>query len=219
MKDLTREEKLVSILQFVHEFNITAYEISKNTDLTAAGISRIINGKIKNPLNSTVNTIYDFIQTKYIQEKNQNINDRGLLVSKSKNVPFYNIEFSGSQVKSLEELEDYVSFYVDYEPLNDCTAFVPYYGESMLPKYKSGDALGVKQIKNFDALLWGESHLVITNDNANNIKTVKNVHQHKDFDKVILRAINPDYAGDTVIEKTDILSMFLVKGKVELNQL
>lgn len=89
----------------------------------------------------------------------------------------------------------------------------------MLPKYKSGDALGVKQIKNFDALLWGESHLVITNDNANNIKTVKNVHQHKDFDKVILRAINPDYAGDTVIEKGDILSMFLIKGKVELNQL
>ena len=204
--------------------NITPYELGKNTQISTFAAQRILKGETKKPSQHTLNQIILYLEQtiKGFQVPNSDVkNDSIELIrtNKEKLVPYYNIEFSGSQVKNLEELQDYVSFYVDYEPLNDCTAFVPYYGDSMLPKYKSGDALGVKQIKNFDALLWGESHLVITNDNANNIKTVKNIHQHKDLDKVILRAINPEYAGDTVIDKGDILSMFLVKGKVELNQL
>ena len=48
--------------------------------------------------------------------------------------------------------------------------------------------LAVKQIHNLDVLMYGETYLVITNANANNLKTVKEVHYHKDQSKLILRA-------------------------------
>lgn len=89
----------------------------------------------------------------------------------------------------------------------------------MYPLYKSGNTLAVKLIKNHDIILWGEPHLVITNENANNYKTVKCIHQHPDAKKIILRAKNPDYSGDIVINKSDIISLYIVKGKIELNKL
>lgn len=210
------------IISACAEHNITAYEIGKNTEVSTFTVQRILKRETLKPNPGTLKEILNYLETKIpgISPKSEKIISNNLArINSEKPVPFYNIEFSGSQMKNFEEVKDYVSFYVDYEPLNDCTAFIPYSGDSMLPKYKSGDALGLKQINNYDVILWGESHFVITNDRANNIKTVKNIHQHKDNSKVILRAINPEFLGDTVVEKDDILSMFIVKGKVELNQI
>ena len=45
----------------------------------------------------------------------------------------------------------------------------------------------------------------------------KDMHFHEEEDKVILRASNPNYQGDTVVFKKDILSLFIVKGKISQN--
>lgn len=96
---------------------------------------------------------------------------------------------------------------------------MPVVGDSMYPKYASGEIIAVKQIFNLDVVQWGEAYLVITNGNANDLRTIKLLHPHDDESKIILRASNPNYKGDTVINKEDILSLFLIKGKITRNQL
>jgi len=135
----------------------------------------------------------------------------------SKNVPYYDLDVTSHITTSFSDVPEKPTFYVDYQPFNDCSAYVNNYGDSMFPKYKNGEKLAVKQIHNLEVLMFGETYLVITNENANNLKTVKEVHYHEDKSKLILRAANPDYQGDTIINKVDILSMFAVKGKISQN--
>ena len=136
---------------------------------------------------------------------------------KEKKVPYYDIDVTSTITTSFNDVTETPTFYVDYQPFNDCTAYVNNYGDSMFPKYKNGEKLAVKQIQNLDVLMYGETYLVVTNENANNLKTVKEVHYHNDPSKLILRASNPAYKGDTIIDKEDILSMFAVKGKISQN--
>lgn len=161
------------------------------------------------------------IKTKYAentQKKNvTNLDFKPTANEKEKKVPYYDIDVTSSITTSFSDVVEEPSFYVDYQPFNDCTAYVNNYGDSMFPKYKNGERLAVKQISNFDVISWGETYLVITNENANNLKTVKDVHPHDDFDKIILRASNPAYKGDTPINKEDIIAMFAVKGKISQN--
>ena len=97
------------------------------------------------------------------------------------------------------------------------TNHINIYGDSMNPTFKAGDKVAVQQIFNFDALQWGEAHLIITNSEANNMRTVKNVHYYEGDDtKIILRSCNPDYFGDTVIPKSSILSMHIIKASLRI---
>lgn len=143
--------------------------------------------------------------------------DKKLTPEKEKKVPYYDLDVTSHITTSFSDVVEKPTFYVDYQPFNDCSAYVNNYGDSMFPKYKNGEKLAVKQIQNLDVLMYGETYLVITNENANNLKTVKEVHFCEDQSKLILRASNPAYKGDTIIDKVDILSMFAVKGKISQN--
>ena len=61
-----REELLNSVLNFIEKYEITAYEIEQNTELSAVGVQKIINKETKKPLLSTLKTIMDYIEKKYI---------------------------------------------------------------------------------------------------------------------------------------------------------
>ncbi|WP_233881835.1 XRE family transcriptional regulator [Tenacibaculum piscium] len=136
-----------------------------------------------------------------------------------KGVPAYGVEVTSHVTTSFSDIPESPEFYVDYKPFNDCTCYVINYGDSMHPEYKSGERLAVKQIFNLDVICWGEAYLVVTNGNANDLRGVKRVHFHKDLSKVILRSSNPLYAGDMVINKEDIISMYIVKGKISQNSI
>ncbi|MEE9408221.1 MAG: hypothetical protein V3V28_09115 [Polaribacter sp.] len=136
---------------------------------------------------------------------------------KENKVPYYDIDVTSSITRSFSDVVEEPSFYVDYQPFNDCTAYVNNYGDSMFPKYKNGERLAVKQVFNLDIIMWGETYLVITNENADNYKAVKDIHPHENLSKIILRSSNPAYKGDTPINKEDIIAMFAVKGKISQN--
>ena len=111
------------------------------------------------------------------------------------------------------------TFFIDYEHFNDCTAYIQHVGDSMYPKYCAGEIIAVKRVYNLDIILWGEAYLVVTNSNANDLRTVKLVFQNEDKSKITLRSSNPNFKGDTEISKDDIISMFIIKGKITRNQL
>lgn len=153
---------------------------------------------------------FTYVINSYLEKEN-------IKPEKRKSVPYYDIDVTAHITSSFNDVVEEPKFYVDYQPFNDCTAYVNNYGDSMFPKYKNGEKLAVKQIQNLDVLMYGESYLVITNSNANDLKTVKEVHFHEDVGKLILRASNPAYRGDTIIDKEDIISMFAIKGKISQN--
>lgn len=137
---------------------------------------------------------------------------------KNNRVPFYDIDVTASIVGSFSDIKEDPSFYVDFKPFNDCDALFRVYGDSMYPKYGSGEIVAVKQVNNIESILWGEAYLVISNSEYDNLKTIKTLHPYdKDDNKLILRASNPNYKGDTVIKKDAILGLFLVKGKTRID--
>lgn len=62
MYNLTKKEKLDFIKQEINKKNISAYIISKNTNLTEAGVGKILNGTVKNPHESSIDTILLYLE-------------------------------------------------------------------------------------------------------------------------------------------------------------
>lgn len=144
--------------------------------------------------------------------------EKVLSVPPRKGVPFYDIDVA-AHISEVFENEVAPSFWIDFEPFNDCTIYLPIYGESMLPDIQSGDIGAFKLINNINVLLWGEAYLIITGPDANNLRTVKLVFPHEDYSKIILRASNPSFKGDTIIDKAAIISVFMLKGTIKRKQL
>jgi len=134
-------------------------------------------------------------------------------------VPYYNLQLADMVFDGPEAFREAPEFYVNFRPFNDCTAYLPIYGDSMYPKFASGEIIAIKEIINLDVIQWGEAYLVVTNKRANNMVTVKLLFEHGDDDKIILRAANPSFKGDTVVDKKAIVKLFIVKGKITRSQL
>ncbi|CAM4329050.1 Phage repressor protein C, contains Cro/C1-type HTH and peptisase s24 domains [Pedobacter westerhofensis] len=146
-------------------------------------------------------------------------NDFADKAGSNEGVPFINInpsEISSGQFNLLREKPEY---YVNFRPFNDCDAYLPVYGDSMYPKYASGEIIAVREVINKDIIQWGEAYLVITDEYANNITTVKLLFEHHTNSKIVLRASNPNYKGDTILDRNAIKRLFIVKGKITRNQL
>ncbi|QNL47695.1 XRE family transcriptional regulator [Olivibacter sp. SDN3] len=134
-------------------------------------------------------------------------------------VPYYHLQLSEMVFDGPEAFQEAPEFYVNFRPFNDCTAYLPIYGDSMYPKFASGEIIAIKEVINQEVILWGEAYLVVTNKLANNMVTLKLLYEHEESDKLILRASNPNFKGDTVIDKRAISKLFIVKGKITRNQL
>lgn len=133
-------------------------------------------------------------------------------------VPYYDIEITGSIVRSFSDVKERPAFLVDFPPFNDCDGWLPIVGDSMFPRFQAGEMVAIKQIFNFESILWGEPHLIITNEEHDNLRTIKTIHEHSDTTKIILRASNPQFKGDTIIYKKNILSLYIVKGQAKKSQ-
>jgi phage repressor protein C with HTH and peptisase S24 domain len=209
-----------SLVKFAEE---NTKKIEYNTNKSTAIEKESIANKI---LHDKISTVEKKSKSPLIKFDKENIepiqsNTNKSIVNEKKNnlnkVPYFETDVTSRITANFNDINQPPAFYVDYKPFNDCTAYVNNYGDSMFPKYKNGESLVLKQIFNLHIINWGETYLIVTNENANNLRTVKDVHPHYDVSKIILRASNPKYAGDTVIEKKDILSIFAIKGKISQN--
>jgi len=137
----------------------------------------------------------------------------------SDGVPFINIDPADISSGEFNLLQEKAEYYVNFRPFNDCDAYLPVYGDSMYPKYASGEIIAVREVANKEIIQWGEAYLVITDQFSNNITTVKLLFEHNHESKIVLRASNPNYKGDTILNRDAIKRLFLVKGKITRNQL
>ncbi|MGF1925436.1 MAG: LexA family transcriptional regulator [Bacteroidia bacterium] len=145
------------------------------------------------------------------------LNKGPLVVEIKEGVPFLDISLDEVKLEGTLFKEEQAEYFVNYKPFNDCTAYLPVFGDSMYPKYASGEIITVKAVTNYDVLQWGEAYVIMTDASTNGIRSIKNIHEHVDRNKLILRSSNPNFRGDTVIEKKNIASLFIIKGKITRN--
>lgn len=141
---------------------------------------------------------------------------KGPIISETKEgVPYFDISLSDTDTLLLEE--DQADYFVNYKPFNDCTAYLPVYGDSMYPKYASGEIIAVREVTNYEVLQWGEAYVVMADEKSNHMRSIKMIYEHADKSKLILRSSNPNFKGDTIIEKNSISSLYIIKGKITRN--
>lgn len=133
-------------------------------------------------------------------------------------VPFYDMDVTAGIVEAYPDTET-PAYSINFAPVNDCTAALPVYGESMEPGIRSGDIVFVRELHNRTTLQWGEIYLVVTDETCDNMRTIKRVYPHPDGQHYILRADNPTYKGDTIIPVASVLKIFIVKGHFARKQL
>lgn len=197
---------------------VTPYKISKDTGISQSTIGRILKGQSYNP--STEKILMDYLLPFSSSDKQGKSEKISINNEVHKGVPYFdNIDGTASITTSFSDYPETPAFYIDYEHFNDCDAYIQVVGDSMYPAYSSGEIIAVKRIFNFDVIQWGEVYFVVTNGNANDMKTVKQLHWNEDNEKITLRSSNPNYKGDTVVSKKDILYLYIVKGKIRRNQL
>ncbi len=125
-------------------------------------------------------------------------------------IPFYVIDVMAHIAESLDLKEETPAGVLSIPGFKDCIACFPVYGSSMEPKISNGDVIAVSQAVTCDQILWGEIYLVITDA----WRVVKTVHPGETEEYIILRSINPAYAGDTNLKKKDLRALYLVRGVV-----
>ena len=84
---MDKKDKIELILNEINKRDLTAYELHKNTGLNESGLTRIINGSVKNPQIGTINILYE-----YLFENNSFSNSDDLVLKKD------NVVFTANEV-------------------------------------------------------------------------------------------------------------------------
>ena len=148
-----------------------------------------------------------FVDDNRLTCKSEEQND---LVVEETRIPFYDIDVMAHISEFLDFSDETPAGMLVIPGFRDCLACFPVYGESMEPKISNGDVIAVSKATSCEQILWGEIYLVITDA----WRVVKTVHPGKTEEYIILRSINPAFAGDTPVNKKDLRALYLVRGVV-----
>ena len=130
--------------------------------------------------------------------------------TKTNRIPFYCFDVMG-KVESEETLMNTKpTCYFELPGFTGCLAAFPVFGDSMKPKILNGDIVVISEKVPEEKILWGETYLVVTEA----WRVIKTVHPGETEEFIILRSINPNFEGDTAVNKNEIRGLYLIKGKV-----
>ena len=130
--------------------------------------------------------------------------------SKPNRIPFYFFDVMGSFDSEEALMNTKPTCYFELPGFTGCLAAFPVFGDSMKPKILNGDIVVISEKVPEEKILWGETYLVVTEA----WRVIKTIHPGVTEEFIILRSINPNYEGDTAVNKNEIKGLYLIKGKV-----
>jgi len=227
MKHNPETKRLMDVLDGLKKSKgISMYQIAKKIDYLPQSFSRVKSGgqnlpsriihKICEIYNINKSYIYtgqfpvfiDEKQAKLIERNGKNAEQRPLPIK----VPYYDTYLTAGMLKKFGNDIVNPSYFITIPNFVECSLALRVSGDSMYPKYRSGDIVVCKMIQDKSMIMHGEPYVVITPDYC----VVKYVDpSDKDKSKVILRSENPKFKP-TEISKKDILQMYIIKGKIEI---
>lgn len=193
---------------------ISAYEISQATNISQATLSRILNNSTNKPAKTTLNTLAKYLQINptWLQT------GEGLETiepSPQNNIRYWiDVDATAGGVQQFDDMvtDKYISLSIP--EFRDCTDAVNLYGDSMVPLYKSGQIIILKEWKE-SFIDFGNVYLVVTKSGN---RMVKYLRKGSDAAHILCVSENKEF-DPFEIEKTDILRLYLVKGGISKNTL
>lgn len=120
-------------------------------------------------------------------------------------VPVYDIDATcGLEVRDFRD--ENIIGHIDLPNINKEVIIITARGESMNPIIKNGSMISVREIKNWDFIVYGQIYLVVTPE----YRLLKYVRKHENKDYVLLKSANPDF-DDIELSKGDIVKLLLVE--------
>jgi len=227
MKHNPETKRLMDVLDGLKKTkNISMYQIAKKINYLPQSFSRVRSGgqnlpsriihKICEIYNINKGYIYTGQFPVFIDEKQAKIIERntGKAVVKqaSSKVPYYDTYLTAGMLKKFGDNVVNPSYFITIPYFVECSLALRVSGDSMYPKYRSGDIVVCKLVQDKTMILHGEPYVVITPDYC----VVKYLDPHdSDKSKLVLRSENPKFKPSD-IPKKDILQMYLIKGKIEI---
>lgn len=184
---------------FIAGKGITVYELSKKTGIPQSTFSKILNNSVKKP-----NIKNSEILEKYFLENSELDN------SKNEITGYYypNVTAAAGMDKEMQndELKRLPINLPNWEKGID---FINVYGDSMYPKFCSGEIIGIKDVEP-NYLNFGYAYVIIFNDGQVFLKYIR---KGKDDDHWLLASENPKYE-DRQYHLSLIRKVFIVKGVI-----
>lgn len=136
------------------------------------------------------------------------------VITESKGVPYYDVDFIGGFDLVFDDQSIKPSFYIDFSPFNDDTDYwVNVSGDSMKPLISHGDIVALQKFEDWrDFVLYGEIYAIITSS----FRTIKIMGKGTDKEHFGLIPYNKseEFARQD-IPKRLISHMFKVKGSIK----
>lgn len=178
---ISKQDKINKIFDLIEKYHISNYEISKNTGISEAGLGSITNKETKNPREVTVNAIYNYLISKYIK-------DRITYESEPESAPYYENISASAGLSYLMDNSSKPEHYIKI-PGSGVDAYINVFGDSMYPKYCSGEIIGIKSVEK-DFVFFGNAYVIEMGDGEAYIKFIR---QGKDDDHWSLESENENY--------------------------
>ncbi len=141
---------------------------------------------------------------------------KGIQLSTSvdgKPVPLYDIDATAGNVTIFsQDGSENVKQHISVPAFSDCDMFISISGNSMYPKYCSGDLVALKKIEDFEVVAFGEAYVVVTKEQ----RFLKYIKKGSDRLHWSLESENLKFEAFEVPVKK-VLHLYIVKGKIAKN--
>jgi phage repressor protein C with HTH and peptisase S24 domain len=137
-----------------------------------------------------------------------------------KPIPYYDVDVSAGKIALFDDNKEVPKSYVSFPAFDDCDFAINIWGDSMYPKYRNGDVIICKEIHDWKSFVqYGEVYLVVTlgkqGDSQRFVKFVRKSDKRDHFKMVSENQKHDDFD----VSIGDIRKMYIVKGKLERNQI
>lgn len=131
-----------------------------------------------------------------------------------KGIPYYDIDATAGDVAVFEEDHEVVNRHFVIPNFNDCDFAINVSGHSMYPKINNGDIILCKRLHDLEVVPLGEIYLIITDEQ----RLIKYIRKADTRDHYLLVSENPKF-DPFEIHRSKIRQLYLVKGRIEKNQI
>lgn len=211
---MTENERL-KILQVELGFSSQA-KFAEKLHLKQGSLSDIYRGKGGIKVSDSIKRILEkeySINIDWLETGNGEI--RKPLLQSDNNIRYWiDVDATAGGIQQFDDMvtDKYISLSIP--EFRDCTDAVNLYGDSMVPLYKSGQIIILKEWKE-SFIDFGNVYLVVTKSGN---RMVKYLRKGSDAAHILCVSENKEF-DPFEIEKTDILRLYLVKGGISKNTL
>ena len=203
----------IDLDKIMKDLEITQKELSEDFKVSSPAISKYKRGEMTMP-----KSWIEVLKNKYKVKLEDYILESPKNNTKQKMIPYYAIDVfgtPGAEIINDRHTSLKPEFFISIPELTDVDMYIRVTGDSMYPKYRHGDIIGIKELSSSLFFAWYEPYVIITRGNYQRL--IKYIHPHdQDDSKILLVSYDTNKFKPQPLEKEEIYKLYSVRGKIEL---